>query len=817
MTLLASATAALCLDFRVALRGALRQPAVSLSILLTLTAGVATVVTAFSVADELLLRPLPYPHAQALHLVHSVHPEQGVNLVSRQAVYAAAADDGGVFDRVAAASRLEVALDLRQGARQVDGLEVSPEFFSLFGARTALGRLPSAQELPRAGAGVVLSAALWRAAFAGDPAVLGRSLSLRGALRHGQGTFRETLPVVGVLDEDFAPPFNRLEPDLWIVRDLTRYTFESERFLLFFGRLRPGIDRQEAARRLVEIEATVLAQTSETTDWAIQLMPLRQFLVGPLRQPVALLFVTGVLIFAIAAVNAGGLSAARLQARSADGTMRLVLGASRWRLIQFLLAEAFLLALSAGALGLAVAALALRLFEALAGHQLALTAPLALSGRTAVFALATVLAISLWLALFPALLFLRRPLAGRLASLGACGRNTGGPLRVRFLFVAAQVGSALTVAVAALLLQLSSLELAAIDPGFDPNRAVTAWIDLEEEAAAGPDGRRRLLERLLEALDSQTGLVAAGLTSDLPLSRSSGAIALGVESPRRADALRDVQMRFAQVSPGYFEAMGIERREGRLFRPGELDPSSFILSESASRRLFGVHEAIGRRLKLGGLESENPWLPVVGVVEDVHAESIRQPVEPTVYMPLLSAGRMALVVRLSSHGEAGELSRVVPTVLHRVAPTLPLAEVEPLVRLVERDTAPLRLSSWLMSVLALVAVALAATGAYGTIWSLTLARLPEMRIRRALGARRRHLLAQTLTVLGPWVIVGVVGGALGAWLLCGLLRAQLFGVALADPRMIFSVAALLAFVGAGGLLIPFSYYRRIEVAALLRA
>jgi hypothetical protein len=176
---------------------------------------------------------------------------------------------------------------------------------------------------------------------------------------------------------------------------------------------------------------------------------------------------------------------------------------------------------------------------------------------------------------------------------------------------------------------------------------------------------------------------------------------------------------------------------------------------------------------------------------------------------------MALVVRLADAGGSRAMG-LVPSLVHQVAPSLPLTDVEPLEHLVERDVASLRLTSWLLTCLALAALGLAATGAYGTIWSLTLSHLREMRIRFALGARAWHLVRQSLAVLGPWLVAGVAGGALGAYLLSGLLRNQLFAVGFADPRLIAVLALLLGLLGAGGLLIPLSYHRRLDATSLLR-
>lgn len=807
------AAEALGRDLLLALRTLRRRPGIPLWIVASMAVGMGTMILAFNAMDQLLLRPLPYPDAPALHLARSEHPRHGTNIVHRQSVYAAFATGAEGVAEVAAAARLDLVLELTEGARQMDAIEVSPSFLPMFGATLEVGRAPAAAETLRDGPGVVLSNALWRSAFGADPGVLDRDLTLRASQRHGQGESRETLPVVGVLDAAFAPPFNRLDPQLYVVRDLTHYTFEDERWVLTFVRLRQGDRAEEVATGLRHLEAEVLARTSETTDWELGLLPLREFLVGPLREPVALLFLAGCLVFGIAAFNAAGLAAARLQARSGEAAVRMTLGAARGRLLQFLLAEGTLMALAAGALGWILAFVLLRAFEPLAAQEFPLVASLGLSPRVVAFALAAVAATSLVLAVFPALLLVRRPLADRLNTLGVGGTSTGAPARVRFVFVAAQLASAVTLAVAALLLQLSSVEIAAIDPGFEAERAVVAWVDLEADDA-DPEARTQLFARLLEAFEGNGAIEAAGLTSDLPLSRGSAAMEVGIERPREANPWSTAQLRFAQVSPGYFEAMGIQLVDGRLFRPGELRPASFIVSRSAARRLFGDDEPVGRRLKLGGIDSPNPWLPVVGVVEDVHAESLRKPVEPTLYLPMLSSARMALVARFAD-AEA-DLSGLIPDLLHRIDPGLPVARVEPLQGLVDRDTAHLRLTSSLMSFLALVALVLAATGAYGTIWSVTLSRLAEMRIRLALGAAPGDLVLRTARVLSPWILLGIAGGVAGAYLFAGLLRAQLYAVGLADLRLVTTLALVLGLLGAGGLLIPYVHHRRLETASLLK-
>ena len=812
-------------DLRYAVRTLRKSPGFATAAILTLALAIGSNTTVFSVVNGVLLRPLPFAEQDRLFMV----AEQSRQGAFRPPSYPT------FLDWRAQSSAFSGLAYVRGGGQRLAGPEgvqnllvsaVSTGFFATLGERPLLGRLFTPDE-ERAGAHVaVLSYALWQDRFGGDPAILGKTLSLTA------GVFT----VVGVLPHDVAyPPWASEQLHVPIAtaaatdRALTQRGFHADCRII--GRLKPGMTREQAKADLDGVARREAATyPGFNADWtAVALFPLRdEILFGTTQQLLVLVVAVG-LVLMIGCVNVANLTLARAGARGRELAIRSALGAGRGRVVRQLLTESVVLASLGGGLGVAAAYAAIALLKRAAPSVLPRLETVQVDGWVLAFALGVTLITTVATGLLPALRAARPDLTDSLKE-GTAGAGTGHRRqRLRAALVISEIALSVVLVVGAGLLIRSLWRLRAVNPGFDPQGLVTFWISPPPLRAQDPARLASLYTQVEDAARALPGVTSVALTNFTPL--SGGGLPSPVEIPGRApDPLRDPRVWFMTVSPGYFRTMRIPVRAGREFTEADLAPGAAVVVNEAFARAFwsGLDpiDLIGRQLTLHKAVQGRPDfgepLPgtVVGVVGDVHHFGLDTPAEAQVYVPFTRNiwGHMSLVVRTAvpPGGFLQTLSRAV----RQVDPDIPMTLTGSVSAVGTVDIAgglaSRRFDVWLLGSFAAAALLLAAIGIYGLLAYAVGQRRRELGIRFALGASRGDVMSQVVGDGIRLAAAGIVIGVVIALAITRLLSALLYGVGASDPATFVGVVALLAVVSLVASYLPARRAGRVDPMVALR-
>src|SRR5690242_9832087 len=808
-------------DLRYALRTLTKSPGFAGAAILTLALAIGSNTAVFSVVNGVLLRPLPFAEQDRLFIPAEQSRQGGFRPPSYPTF----------LDWQAQSSAFVDLAYVRGGGQRLTGPEgvqslivsvVSPGFFATLGERPLVGRLFTPDE-ERAGAHVaVLSYALWQGRFGGDPDILGKTLSLSGGVS----------TVVGVLPHDVAyPPWTSEQLYVPIAtvaateRALTQRGFHADCRII--GRLKPGVTLEQATAGMNGIARREAAAYPEfNADWiSVRFFPLRDEILGETTPRQLLALLTAVVLL-LGCVNVANLTLARAGARSRELAIRSALGAGRGRVVRQLLTESLVLASVGAALGAVTAYGAVALLKRAAPDVLPRLETVRVDGWVLLFALGVTIITAVAAGLFPALRAARPDLTDSLKE-GTAGTGTGHRRqRLRAALVIGEIALAVILVVGAGLLIRSLWQLAAVNPGFDPQGLVSFWISPPPLRAQDPARLAALYTQVEDAARALPGVTSVALTNFTPL--SGGGLPSPVEIPGRApDPVRDPRVWFMTVSPDYFRTMRIPIRAGREFTEADLAPdAAVVVNEAFARAFWPGLDPIGRQVTLHKAVQGRPDfgepLPgtVVGVVGDVHHFGLDTPAEPQVYVPFTRTvwGHMSLVVRTA------------------VAPARFLATLRRAVRQVDPDipmtlsggrsaadtidiTAGLesrQLDTWLLGSFAAAALLLAAIGIYGLLAYAVGQRRRELGIRLALGASRGDVMSQ---VVGDGIRLAGVGIGLGvliALAVTRLLTALLYGVGASDPTTFVGVVALLVVVSLVASYLPARRAARVDPMVALR-
>ena len=816
-------------DLRVAARVIRRAPGYAIAVVLAFALGIGAATAAFAVIDAVLLRPLPY--ADAGRLVTATASIRG-------ATPGAAMSWPDVRDLRAGNTGLErmafvrgTALPFRgtEGAVAATAALVTEDFFPVLGVRPAAGRFFLPDEMrPGAPRAVVLGHALWQRQFGADPAVVGRTLDFAD----GAAT------IVGVMPRGSTWPG---WADLYVpLASVPREMAIAERRDLridnrVIARLAPGVAIAAADARLDAIAARLEREyPAENAGIGVHLRPLHEEEVGDVGRTLGLLAGAVALVLLITCANVANLSVARALARARELAVRAALGASRWRVLSPIAAETTMLSLAGGALGLALAAAAVKVLVALA-PPLPRATEIALDPRAALVAAAIALGCGLLCGLAPALAVSGRGPASALGGGRGAAGHSPGRARARSALVAAQCALALILLVGAGLLLESFGRLRAVDPGFDPRGLVAVRLNPPEGAYADPARRLALFAALEQAARATPGVAAAALVNHLPM---TGAY---VPSPIRlpgaaqpADTSDAVAYR--TVSGGYFETMRIAVVRGRGITDADLTAPApvAVISEGVARRYWPNADPLGRRVTVfrqaqGDPDFNQPiTAEIVGVAREVRHFTLADTADRAVYLPVAHTvwpntylvARARCASGTASGGAPCDASAIVAPLrraLAKIDPDIPVSDLRPVSVILERTVARERFTTTLLGAFAAAALLLAAVGVYGVIAYAVAARERELGVRMALGARPADVVGLVVRQGARLVAAGLALGVAGALYLARGLESLLFGVRPWDTTVF--VAAVLAIGGAGVLacLVPALRASRVDPLVAIRA
>ncbi|MBV9924266.1 MAG: ABC transporter permease [Acidobacteria bacterium] len=806
-------------DVRYGLRVLRQRPGFTLVAVLTLALGIGANTAVFSLVSAVLVRPLRYREAERLVTVWEDATAAGfAHDGPSVGTYADWRAQNKVFEDVAAVAQRVFDLTGAGGEpEKLLGLGVTSNFFPLLGAEPQLGRtlLPE-EDRPGAPHVAVLSHGLWQRRFGGERSVVGREVMLDG----------EPYTVVGVMPADFQ--FEYPNVGLWIPAAFTQEQLNdhASHYLDVVARLKPGVtvgqaeaDLNAIARRIAE------AYPADAAGLKAALVPLREHLAGDVRRPLLLLLAAVAFVLLIACANVAGVLLSRAAARRREIAVRAALGASRLRIVRQLMTESALLSAAGGTLGALLAVWTFAFLGRLVPDGLSGMAEPRLDAAVLFFTLFVSLLASVAFGLAPALQASKTDLGDALKQAG--GRGAAGAGRVlRGAFVVGEVALALVLLVGAGLVVRTLYNLHEQYAGLEPGSVLTLRTQLAENRYRDPARRMAFYDRVLERVKGLPGVVAAGYTTSVPLMRKGGANGLSIEGKENGPG-SNWNANHRQVSPDYFRALGVTLREGRGLEEHDDEgaPPVAVVNVTAARAFWPGETAVGKRFKVGPPDSPQPWLTVVGVVEDVRQMASDEPVKAEMYVPIGQAGvywksgnlffvPRDLVVRTSV--EPKSLAPAVREVVREIDPYQPVSAVRTLEEVLMLDTGQRRVGVILLAAFAGLALLLAALGIYGVLAFFVVQHTPEIGVRMALGARPADMLRMVVGRGMRLALAGVGLGLAAAFALTRLIESQLFGVSATDPLTFAGLALLLAAVALLACLVPARRATKVDPMVALR-
>ncbi len=782
-------------DIRYALRGLRRSPGFAVITLLSLSLGLGASLAIFTIADNLLVRPLPYRDASRLVMIwESDRKMAGTehNVVS-PANYLDWKSQNDVLEDIAALSPVRSAVLIENGrAEEFDAQSVTANFFPMLGVRPVRGRLFTADE-DRPGdtsCPALISYRLWQNWFGGDENIVGQKVLINA----------QPSTIVGVLAPDFH--FLSRKTDIWGCLGLNPaqdYRKTSGRWLLVAGRLRPGVNIDEARAHMTALAGRLeAAYPAFDTNWTVNIESMRDALYPETKAPLLVLLAAVAMLLAVACANVANMLLARYGARMREISVRTSLGAERRRVIRQLLTESLVLGLGGGMLGVMLARWAVAGLVALAPKDLAQSTAIHVDLRIMGIAFGLSLVTGIFFGIAPALVTTRMDPATGLRG-GASGLRAGRHLRM--WLITGEVALSVILLAGSLLLFRSLMGLERVNIGFDPSNLLTFRVSLNDSRYMKDDAlRTQFFQQAIDQIGGLPGVRAVSAASFLPFSGPGAGTSVNIEGRPPVKPGEELSATIQVVMPGYFRTLGIPFRSGRDF--SETDntvnsPYRFIVNEAFARRFLNGERPLGKRISVY-MDTTNPFGEIIGVTGNAQEWWVDREPPPTVYYvhSHLNFPRMVFVVR-ADH-DALSLAGPARRVIQRLNPVQPVAEVRRMEDVLGENYSRQKFSAWLVSGFAAVALLLAAIGIYGLLAFSVTARTREFGVRAALGADTGRIVGLVLKSGANPVLFGLMIGVAGAFALSGLLKSLLFGIAPRDPLtfaivpLFFVVIALIA-------------------------
>jgi predicted permease len=808
-------------DIRYALRTLRRAPGFALVAVLVLAIGIGATTAMFSLVDTMLLRGLPYPQADSLVvLIGNVQRAGGVerrgNSYPDHVDWRARATS---FDDLAAYTPLNMTLQGADEPERIPSEAVSPPYFTLLGVSPTHGRgfRPEEDAVPNRDAVVILSDGLWRRRFGADPSIVNRTILL--------GT--RSFTVVGIMPAGFTGVSDTAQ--LWIPFAMSGTPFDNRgsRGFQTLARLKPGATIASARAELDTISRQLAAAYPQTNDKrGVEVSPLTDYVLQQLRPIVVALMAAVSLVLLIACANVAGLLISRSDVRQREIAVRTALGAGPGRLLRQLITESCVLAMLGALAGMAVARISLPSLIAASPIAFPTFVRPQLSLSVLAFGIVIALLSGVLLGLAP-MMHARLPRLSDALKTSARGGSSGmRSQRLRSALVIGEVALAVLLLAGAGLMIRSIQKLAAIDPGFEAANVLMVNATIPRQtappaapgtAAAAPDPFVSSHADLLDRIRAVPGVEAVSLASDLPFGGSS-AIFYSAEGDAIVAAETMPRAYIHRVTPEFFATLRIRLEAGRTFLPSEerADSQAVVVSHNVTRRFWPNQDPIGKRIKFGAPGSQNPWLTIVGVADEVKYRGLPEnpTQDPDLYLPYVDRATQGVIVR--TRVEPSSLASPVRAAIRDGNASILTFNAQTLAEVVAQQSSASRFTSWLLSVFAATALVLSVVGLYGVMSYLVAQRTREFGIRLALGASRVEIVSRVLRD-GMWrVAIGAVIGLAATTGLARVLAGLVYSVGTFDISSLLAVVMLVvAAIAACG--VPAVRATRVDPAIALRS
>ena len=805
-------------DVRYAIRSLRKQPVFTLVAVLTLALGIGANTAIFSLLYQILLRPLPYADADRLVYVWNTYPLMGLPQASvsipdylDRTTQAPAIEDATLF------TPRSLNLASAQGRpEQLRGLAVTPSFFSTLGRRPSIGRAFGEDEAkPGADKFVVLTHGTWMSHFGGDRAIAGRDIRLNG----------EPYQVTGVLPADVELPANdiaMLVPYAFLPAQMTDAERGRESSAMI-ARLRPGASIEQLDAQMKTIVDRNLDRLPQMRGFVTSsgfggyAVPLREQLVGDVRAPLYVLQAGVLAVLLIACANVASLLLMRATGRGRELAIRVTLGAGPWRLVRQLLTEGVVLSMCGAAGGLALGLAGVRGLVALSSGQVPGMAGASLNPIVLAFTTLLALVTGIVFGLVPALAVIRSNTNTVLkedTARGSSGKRTG---VTRATLVIVETALALVLLVGAGLLIKSFARLQDVNPGFSPERVLTAQLSLPAVRYPDAAARHGFWARLVERVRALPGVTAVGLSSNVPFNGrvGSGSYSIVGYTPPQDEA--QPHGRQEVVGGDYFRAMEIPIVAGRTFTDADTadSPPVVVIDEFLVKRYFADKSPIGQQLRRGG--SASPPFTIIGVVGTINSIDLGEPVtKERIYYPSAQMGNPAMGIVVKAGMDVQALVGAVRAAVASIDPEQPIADVRTMDEWMARSLEGRRSPTLLLALFGAVALTLSAIGIYGVLAFGVAQRSREFGIRQALGANQRAILSLVLRQGMRTAGVGILLGLAGSVALTRYLQSLLFGVGAHDVPVYAGVTILLLGVATAACYLPARRATLVEPSIALR-
>jgi len=814
-------------DVRYGTRMLLKNPGITSIVILALALGIGANTAIFSVLNAVLLRPLPYQHSDQLVFLNEKSPVLDEMSISYPNFLDWRAQNNS-FERIAVYNDASYNLTGLGEAQRLIAAQASADLFPVLRVNAALGRVYTNEEdKPGAAPVVVLSNGLWQRRFGGQANILNQAITLNG----------KSYTVIGIMPSDFFYP-SRAE--IWVpVGQLSDQPAWQNRYnhpgLYGVGRLKPGVTLAQADADMNRIAVNLERQYSGTnTGNRVRLRPLLEIFIVNVRRALWVIFAAVGFVLLIACANIANLLLARATARRKEMAIRSAMGAGRWRIARQLLVESLLLALVGGSIGLLLARWGVQLILYISPDSIPRSQEIGLNWRVLAFTLGVSAITGILFGIVPAVQ------AGQVdvhETLKETGRGTSGRNWLRSSLVVVEVATTLVLLIGAGLMIRSFYLLYKVNPGFSYEHLTSFNIALPEKKYSTEEKCATFYNHLLEDLRALPGVESVAAASGLPLGNNGWQTSFVVEGQPPPPRDQVPLMEACLVTPDYFKVMNIPVLRGRVFNERDdqshlarkdlsalteaerdmLALNTLVIDEEFAKRYWPNEDAVGKRVRLAGGDSEGPLLTVVGVVGRVKMESLNRNSDRVQgYFPFLQIPSDSMTIVVKGASDPNLLLGGVRETIKKLDPEQPIYSPRTLNEIRSESVAPERLNLTLLSMFAGLALVLAIVGIYGVMSYSVTQRTHEIGIRMAIGARPSDVFRMVLGHGMKLTLIGVAAGLVGAFALTRLMETMLFGVAPTDTTTFVSIAGIVIVIASLACYLPGRRATKVEPVVSLR-